>query len=750
MDLSRFWLLGALDEIAGGAFAVEADCGGAIGGGMDREEWAIGEDVGVGEAVEMDPGEAGGVADERGGQFRRAGEDGRSLGAIPEDDGGRTVLVRGEEGITRARLRGEEGREGFGLAVSVRQADVEAIRGGGDGGAGGGGHDFDLEAREVGDGLGRWASSVEVARRPAPDSGGAGRGPPEGVALLGREMPRGEEDIELGLRAAREDIIEEILAKWRATPVEVFPHGVYEGSGGPWDGSGTDGEPHGALVQDRRDLRAERGRVFQEVGLDVLEANHLLPEDGVVEPAGGTEVHPPSAEVAGGLVGEVAAEEFDGLGLRIGIVGDPVEAGLDLYFRQCSILVTCRDLAVLGATLANRGTNPITGERALAPDHVDDVLSVMTTCGMYDYAGQWLHEVGLPAKSGVAGGIVAVLPGRLGIGVFSPRLDTLGNSVRGIAVCRELSDRFRLHLFDAPRAGRATLRNQSTLARRQSTRVRPDADVARLRDAGAATHVLELQGDLGFAAMETIHRRAWAIAPKAETLVFDISRIDSADETAAEFFGALVSRLTTAGKRVAVAGLPPKNPLCRHLVSRCEPTAIYPALDAALEACEESILTGRPLSAAHPAPDGAIPLSGLEMAQGLDARSLAKLEGYLRQERFAAGQRLFAKGDEAQQIYFLSEGTVSVRLYTGPSTFQRLATFSAGSVFGEMAVVDRGRRSSDVWAETNVTSFTLSTKDYDRLGEEQPHIKFRLLEYLIRILSSRLRKANEQIAALSG
>ncbi len=67
-----------------------------------------------------------------------------------------------------------------------------------------------------------------------------------------------------------------------------------------------------------------------------------------------------------------------------------------------------------------------------------------------------------------------------------------------------------------------------------------------------------------------------------------------------------------------------------------------------------------------------------------------------------------------------------------------------------MAVVDRGRRSSDVWAETNVTSFTLSTKDYDRLGEEQPHIKFRLLEYLIRILSSRLRKANEQIAALSG
>ena len=89
----------------------------------------------------------------------------------------------------------------------------------------------------------------------------------------------------------------------------------------------------------------------------------------------------------------------------------------------------------------------MTGERAARPEYVRDVLSVMTTCGMYDYAGEWVYWVGMPAKSGVAGGVLAVLPGQLGIGVFSPRLDARGNSVRGVAVCRDLSADFNLHFL---------------------------------------------------------------------------------------------------------------------------------------------------------------------------------------------------------------------------------------------------------------------------------------------------------------
>ena len=131
---------------------------------------------------------------------------------------------------------------------------------------------------------------------------------------------------------------------------------------------------------------------------------------------------------------------------------------LELYFRQCSISVCCRDLAVMGATLANAGKNPVTGERAIRGEYVENVLGVMGSCGMYDYAGEWIYKVGMPAKSGVAGGILAVLPGRLGIGVFSPRLDSRGNSVRGIEVCNRISMDFNLHMFNVVQPGKSVIR----------------------------------------------------------------------------------------------------------------------------------------------------------------------------------------------------------------------------------------------------------------------------------------------------
>lgn len=134
--------------------------------------------------------------------------------------------------------------------------------------------------------------------------------------------------------------------------------------------------------------------------------------------------------------------------LNFGMMPAGLEDSLDLYFKQCSILVTCRDLAVMGATLAMGGVNPITGEQAIAAEYVRDVLSLMHSCGMYDFAGEWAYRVGLPAKSGVSGGILAVVPGQAGIAVFSPPLDRRGNSVRGIRVCQDLSEHFGLHIFD--------------------------------------------------------------------------------------------------------------------------------------------------------------------------------------------------------------------------------------------------------------------------------------------------------------
>jgi glutaminase len=131
----------------------------------------------------------------------------------------------------------------------------------------------------------------------------------------------------------------------------------------------------------------------------------------------------------------------------IGMLDGDVEAVLRLYLEQCSVMVTSGDLAMMAATLANGGVNPGTGRSALPRARVRDVLSVMYTCGMYDYAGHWAFDVGFPAKSGVGGGIMAVIPGKMGIGVFSPGLDVYGNSVRGVQVCTELSERLGLHVF---------------------------------------------------------------------------------------------------------------------------------------------------------------------------------------------------------------------------------------------------------------------------------------------------------------
>lgn len=133
---------------------------------------------------------------------------------------------------------------------------------------------------------------------------------------------------------------------------------------------------------------------------------------------------------------------------------DPDEA-TDVYTRQCSLLVTARDLAVMGATLASGGVNPLTGEQVVRPDTCHRVLAVMAAAGLYEHSGAWLYEVGLPGKSGVSGGIVTVSPGKGAVATWSPPLDAAGNSVRGQLATRFLSEQLGLNLFISAPAQRA-------------------------------------------------------------------------------------------------------------------------------------------------------------------------------------------------------------------------------------------------------------------------------------------------------
>jgi len=128
------------------------------------------------------------------------------------------------------------------------------------------------------------------------------------------------------------------------------------------------------------------------------------------------------------------------------LYSDPMEA-TDVYTKQCSVGVTARQLAMMGATLANGGVNPKTGKELIRKDYVDEVLAVMLMAGFYDESGEWAYYTGLPAKTGVGGGIVAVAPGQMAIAAFSPRLNESGNSVRAMRAIHYIADKLKENIF---------------------------------------------------------------------------------------------------------------------------------------------------------------------------------------------------------------------------------------------------------------------------------------------------------------
>ena len=211
-----------------------------------------------------------------------------------------------------------------------------------------------------------------------------------------------------------------------------------------------------------------------------------------------------------------------------GVLENPDDV-LDVYFRQCSLRVTSVDLARMAATLARGGINPQTGTRVTAAKVVQRPLSVMVTCGMYNGAGDWVSAVGMPAKSGVGGGITAVLPGQLGIGVYSPLLDTRGNSVRGVLACRALSERLGLHFLTVGRESRATIR--ATYSPRDRVRV------------------YEMHGDLMFAGVEKVLRTVDRDSDEFSVAILDVTRADTINDAARHLLAGMNSVLRAAGKK---------------------------------------------------------------------------------------------------------------------------------------------------------------------------------------------------------
>lgn len=224
------------------------------------------------------------------------------------------------------------------------------------------------------------------------------------------------------------------------------------------------------------------------------------------------------------------------LALATGALTRGVDDAVEVYFQQCSLRVTADDLAVMGATLANAGVNPVTGNQVVAASTAQHTLSLMASCGMYDRAGEWAFRVGMPAKSGVSGGIVAVKPGQFGIGVYSPRLDEAGNSSRGTQALTLLSREYGLNLLAHPQVATSPIRRLTA-------------------DASAGVTVV-LNGEIDFVAIElVVHeiRRALNGDPtSAMSLTVDLSSVSLVRPAAARLLAAAADGRTNWGSIVSL------------------------------------------------------------------------------------------------------------------------------------------------------------------------------------------------------
>jgi glutaminase len=402
---------------------------------------------------------------------------------------------------------------------------------------------------------------------------------------------------------------------------------------------------------------------------------------------------------------------------NFGIVdGDPM-ASLENYFRQCSILVNCRDLACMAATLANDGLHPLTGKRAMPPGDAEQVLSVMATCGMYDAAGEWVVDVGLPAKSGVGGGVLAVLPGQVGIALYSPRLDRHGNSVRGVAACRQISRELELHFLRVASERRSAIRDAWDVGSWPSSRRRTPDEQEVLNEHRASARVYALHGDLLFAGAESVVREVTERAPALDVIVLDISRVAEIARVARTMLAATQAELQARGCRLALVD--PDGDLAGE-----DGIAVFEDIDEATAWAEDRLIERHGGTLATTAP---IPLAEHGLAGDLRPDELGALRPLLERRSIAAGERIVSAGDAPAGIFFIVSGLATADLTDEHGVAHRVAVLPAGTSFGKRAVISGEPHATDVCAETDLDLFVLTPGAMRELERRSPRTAIALL-----------------------
>lgn len=402
---------------------------------------------------------------------------------------------------------------------------------------------------------------------------------------------------------------------------------------------------------------------------------------------------------------------------------DPV---IEDYFRQCSVLVNCLDLSMMAATLANRGENPLTGEQVLDIGEVERVLSVMTSCGMYDDAGAWISSVGMPAKSGVGGGTIAVLPGQVGLAVYSPPLDEHGSSVRGLATSQRLSRDMELHFVRAARTGRSAIRATYDITHSASGIRRTDEVAQVLEDHGHRATVIELNGDLLFAGAESMVREISALDAEVELVILDLRRVDEVADVSLRMLADVRQNLSNADRElVLIDGEGTLAETFRN-VDRAVPT--FDTRTAAVEWSENQLIARYGVGLQQRA---VVPVTESPVLSPLDLEEKQTLEALMESKNYDDGGIIRRVGQRFGGVYFITSGKITSTV-PGPEGRVKLTTLTAGMTFGELALGSEDRQETTIKAVGAVQLMVLSAEAIEQLEAKNPRLAVQLWRALTR------------------
>ena len=425
-----------------------------------------------------------------------------------------------------------------------------------------------------------------------------------------------------------------------------------------------------------------------------------------------------------------------------------VEEVLEVYFKQCSILITAKDLSIMGATLANNGINPVTKKRVISKTTAVQTMSVMVSSGMYDYSGEWTYKVGLPAKSGVGGGITAVLPSQFGLGVFSPPLDKLGNSVRGIKVCQLLSEYFHLHVLETEDDVNQNIPITYDLSEIRSSRMRGQSDNKTLEEFGARVSVFELSGVINFIGSNFITRSV-AEADFQDFIVLSFIRVNRLTRASIEVFRLFFDQILSKSQRVIVVDKEVVKDLPKGLFGEMadlikQNYQCFENLDKAIEWIESQLISE--YGECQKNSEDYSPLADQPLLKGLSNSDLEILQKNVTSTEYESGSKIIQLNEKADGIYFLRSGKVSVMVGDGIY----VSSLDAGTCFGELALIaPDATRTANIIADTKVFCSFLSIKAFNEISSVNPSFNELLLRNLGFILFERLKQNNSKIIALS-